>query len=122
MSRMHRQLPHTVLLVVKNEEASLPKCVASLASSEWVILLDSQTRERTNEMATLNGADIVQCLSNLIASIRYTNVKHPIGALRMSVSPSARIVDANVRLWTFGQRLHLKYRSCSVGGGANILN
>jgi len=54
------QLPITVLLAVKNEEANLPKCLASLTSVERVILVDSQSQDRTNEIATSYGAEIVQ--------------------------------------------------------------
>src|SRR5207248_6683316 len=60
MMQMHRQLPITVLLAVKNEEANLPKCLASLAPAERVILLDSQSHDRTNEIANSYGAEIVQ--------------------------------------------------------------
>ena len=58
--QMHRKLPITVLLAVKNEEANLPKCLGSLAPAERVILLDSQSQDRTNEIATSQGAEIVQ--------------------------------------------------------------
>jgi glycosyltransferase involved in cell wall biosynthesis len=57
---MQRQLPITVLLAVKNEEANLPKCLASLASAERVILLDSQSGDRTDEIATSYGAEVIQ--------------------------------------------------------------
>lgn len=57
---MHRQLPITVLLAVKNEEANLPKCLRSLTSAERVILLDSQSQDRTDAIATSYGAEIVQ--------------------------------------------------------------
>jgi glycosyltransferase involved in cell wall biosynthesis len=60
MIRTHCQLAVTVLLAVKNEQANLPKCLASLASAERVILLDSQSQDRTNEIATSYGAEVVQ--------------------------------------------------------------
>jgi glycosyltransferase involved in cell wall biosynthesis len=60
MMQTHCQLPITVLLAVKNEEANLPKCLASLTPAERVILLDSQSQDRINEIATAYGAEIVQ--------------------------------------------------------------
>src|SRR5205085_224777 len=58
--RTDQQLPITVLIAVKNEEVNLPKCLASLSLAERIILLDSQSRDATNEIATLLGAEIVQ--------------------------------------------------------------
>jgi hypothetical protein len=70
--RTHCQLLIAVLLTVKNEQADLSRCFVSLASAERAILLDSQSRDRTNKIATSYGAEIVQCVPNLIASISYT--------------------------------------------------
>ena len=58
--RTDQQLPITVLVAVKNEEANLPKCLASLSRAERIILLDSQSQDATNEIATSLGAEIVQ--------------------------------------------------------------
>ena len=81
MMHTHCQLRITVLLAVKNEEANLPKCLASLISAERGTLLDSQSQDRTKEMATSYGAEIARCLTNLIASISYATLTIQLGRL-----------------------------------------
>jgi glycosyltransferase involved in cell wall biosynthesis len=65
-------LPVTVLVAAKNEEANLPRCLASLAlaraeggnSPGWrvarVVVLDSHSADRTAEIARGRGAEVVQ--------------------------------------------------------------
>ncbi|MCP5148630.1 MAG: glycosyltransferase family 2 protein [Pseudomonadales bacterium] len=54
------KLSITVLLAVKNEEANLPKCLMSLGRVERVILLDSQSKDSTAEIAANFDAEVVQ--------------------------------------------------------------
>ena len=54
------RVPVTVLLAAKNEAINLPKCLASLAPAERLILLDSHSTDRTVEIAREAGAEVVQ--------------------------------------------------------------
>ena len=53
-------LPLTVLLAAKNEEANLPRCLAALAPAGRVVVLDSHSTDRTGEIAREHGAEVVQ--------------------------------------------------------------
>ena len=53
-------LPVTVLLAAKNEEANLPRCLAALAPAGRVVVLDSHSTDRTGEIAREHGAEVVQ--------------------------------------------------------------
>jgi len=55
-----RNLPITVLIAAKNEEANLLKCFAALAPAEKVIVLDSHSTDQTAEIARAAGAEVVQ--------------------------------------------------------------
>lgn len=52
-------LPITVLLAARNEEANLPKCLASLRPVCRVVVLDSGSTDRTVEIAKQAGAEVV---------------------------------------------------------------
>ena len=54
------ELPVTVLLAAKNEEANLPRCLAALAPAARVVVLDSHSTDRTAEIARDAGAEVVQ--------------------------------------------------------------
>ncbi|MCH6257391.1 glycosyltransferase family 2 protein [Puniceicoccaceae bacterium K14] len=54
------KLPITVVIAAKNEEANMPKCLASLKPAEKVILADSGSSDRTAEIADSFGAEVVQ--------------------------------------------------------------
>ena len=53
-------VPVTALLAVKNEEANIARCLAGLTRAERVIVLDSQSTDRTAEIAKAAGAEVVQ--------------------------------------------------------------
>jgi glycosyltransferase involved in cell wall biosynthesis len=57
---MTGQVPITVLIAARNEEANLPRCLAALAPAERVVVLDSGSHDRTAELATSAGAEVVQ--------------------------------------------------------------
>ena len=53
-------LPVTVLLAAKDEEANLPRCLAALAPAARVVVLDSHSTDGTGEIARACGAEVVQ--------------------------------------------------------------
>jgi len=53
-------LPITVLIAVKNEEKNLPKCLRALSFSSSVVLLDSESTDKTGDIAKEFGAEVVQ--------------------------------------------------------------
>jgi glycosyltransferase involved in cell wall biosynthesis len=54
------KLPVSVLVPAKNEEANLPACLASLARADEVFVVDSQSHDRSIEIAEQFGAQVVQ--------------------------------------------------------------
>ena len=54
------KVPVSVLIPVKNEEANLPRCLAALRWAGEVIVVDSQSTDRTAAIAEENGARVVQ--------------------------------------------------------------
>jgi len=54
------KLPLTVLIAAKNEEANLARCLGALAPAARVVLLDSHSTDRTAEIATARGAEVLQ--------------------------------------------------------------
>jgi glycosyltransferase involved in cell wall biosynthesis len=52
--------PLTVILPVKNEEKNLPDALASVAWADEVIVVDSNSADRTVELARAAGAEVVQ--------------------------------------------------------------
>jgi glycosyltransferase involved in cell wall biosynthesis len=57
---MTDRVPVTVLIAARDEEVNLPKCLAALGPAERVVVLDSQSRDRTAELAAAAGAEVVQ--------------------------------------------------------------
>jgi glycosyltransferase involved in cell wall biosynthesis len=53
-------VPVTVIFPVKDEEENLPDALASVAWANEVIVVDSQSRDRTAEIAGAAGAEVVQ--------------------------------------------------------------
>ena len=53
-------LPITVIIAAKNEEANIARCLSSLAPAARVCLIDSQSEDATAHIARTNGADVVQ--------------------------------------------------------------
>ena len=58
------KLPISVLIPAKNEEANLPACLASLTPADEVFVVDSQSSDRSIEIAESYGAKVVQFCFN----------------------------------------------------------
>src|SRR4028118_1600617 len=54
------KMPVSVLIPAKNEEANLPACLESLKGADEVFVVDSQSSDRSVEIAKGYGANIVQ--------------------------------------------------------------
>jgi len=54
------KLPVTVLIPAKDEEANLPACLQSLQRAAEIFVVDSQSSDRTAEIAKNYGATVVQ--------------------------------------------------------------
>src|SRR6476660_3908200 len=50
----------SVLIPVKNEAANLRECLASVAFADQIVVVDSESTDRTQEIAAAAGAEIVQ--------------------------------------------------------------
>ncbi len=57
---MDIKLPITVLIAAKNEQANIERCIRSLGAAERVVLLDSHSTDKTAELATQGGAEVIQ--------------------------------------------------------------
>jgi glycosyltransferase involved in cell wall biosynthesis len=60
MASTPSKIPISVLIPAKNEEANLPACLASLEPADEVFLVDSQSSDRSIEIAENWGAKVVQ--------------------------------------------------------------
>lgn len=58
------KLPVSVLIPAKNEEANLPACLESVAMADEVFVVDSQSKDRSVEIAESYGAKVVQFYFN----------------------------------------------------------
>ncbi len=54
------KIPVTVLIPAKDEEANLPACLQSLQRAAEIFVVDSQSSDRTAEIAKNYGANVVQ--------------------------------------------------------------
>jgi len=54
------KLPVSVLIPAKNEEANLPACLESVSRADEIFLVDSQSSDRSLEIAESFGAKVVQ--------------------------------------------------------------
>jgi glycosyltransferase involved in cell wall biosynthesis len=54
------KIPVSVLVPAKNEQANLPACLESLTRADEVFVVDSQSSDRTVEIAESYGAKVVQ--------------------------------------------------------------
>ncbi|OLP16462.1 glycosyltransferase [Leptolyngbya sp. 'hensonii'] len=54
------KIPVSVLIPAKNEELNLPACLTSVARADEVFVVDSQSSDRTGEIAERYGAQVVQ--------------------------------------------------------------
>jgi glycosyltransferase involved in cell wall biosynthesis len=57
--RMER-MELTVLIAARNEEANIRDCIRSVAWADQIFLVDSQSTDRTCEIAAAEGAEVVQ--------------------------------------------------------------
>jgi glycosyltransferase involved in cell wall biosynthesis len=58
------KIPVSVLVPAKNEEANLPDCLASLHSADEIFVVDSQSTDKSVEIALTYGAKVVQFYFN----------------------------------------------------------
>lgn len=60
MTSISTKLPVSVLIPAKNEEENLPACLESVARADEVFVVDSQSGDRSVEIAESLGANVVQ--------------------------------------------------------------
>lgn len=60
MSAVLSKVPVSVLIPAKNEEENLPACLESVARADEVFVVDSQSEDRSVEIAASYGAKVVQ--------------------------------------------------------------
>lgn len=60
MASTPSKIPISVLIPAKNEEANLPACLASLQQADEVFVVDSQSSDRSVEIAESWGAKVLQ--------------------------------------------------------------
>ena len=60
MSAVLSKVPVSVLIPAKNEEENLPACLESVARADEVFVVDSQSEDRSVEIAESHGAKVVQ--------------------------------------------------------------
>lgn len=54
------KIPVSILIPIRNEEANLPRCLASVAWADEIVVVDSQSTDRSEAIARRFGADVVQ--------------------------------------------------------------
>lgn len=64
MTATAKKIPVSVLIPAKNEEANLPACLESVAVADEVIVVDSQSSDRSIEISQKSGANVVQFYFN----------------------------------------------------------
>ena len=60
MTAISSKIPVSVLIPAKNEEENLPACLESVARADEVFVVDSQSEDRSVEIARKYGATVVQ--------------------------------------------------------------
>jgi glycosyltransferase involved in cell wall biosynthesis len=60
MTSTNSKIPVSVLIPAKNEEANLPACLASVERADEVFIVDSDSSDRSVEIAESHGAKVVQ--------------------------------------------------------------
>ncbi|HBL11479.1 MAG TPA: glycosyltransferase [Cyanobacteria bacterium UBA11162] len=60
MNSTDAKIPVSVLIPAKNEEANLPACLTSVARADEIFVVDSQSSDRSEEIAESYGAKVVQ--------------------------------------------------------------
>jgi glycosyltransferase involved in cell wall biosynthesis len=61
---MNPKIPVSVLIPAKNEAENLPACLASLDRADQIFVVDSQSSDRTAEIADSYGAEVVEFYFN----------------------------------------------------------
>jgi glycosyltransferase involved in cell wall biosynthesis len=56
---MRAKIPVTVIVTTKNEERNLPRCLAALEHFSQIIVVDSESTDRTGDIAKSFGAELV---------------------------------------------------------------
>lgn len=64
MNSISSKVPVSVLIPAKNEQENLPACLASVACADEVFVVDSQSSDRSVEIAEQYGAQVVQFYFN----------------------------------------------------------
>jgi glycosyltransferase involved in cell wall biosynthesis len=64
MASAHSKIAVSVLIPAKNEEANLPACLESLTRADEIFVVDSQSSDRTVEIAETYGATVEQFYFN----------------------------------------------------------
>jgi glycosyltransferase involved in cell wall biosynthesis len=59
-TRLDRSVPVSVIVPVKNEEENLRRCLPALAWADQVFVVDSQSTDRTPDVAAEHGATVMQ--------------------------------------------------------------
>ena len=54
------RIPVSVVVMTKNEEENLPKCLASVEELDEVFVVDSRSEDRTQEIARAAGVEVVE--------------------------------------------------------------
>jgi len=54
-----RKIPASILIQTKNEEASIERCLAALSDFDEIIVVDSNSTDRTAELAAARGATVI---------------------------------------------------------------
>lgn len=60
MTDLSSKIPVSVLIPAKNEELNLPACLESVAVADEIFVVDSQSEDRSIEIAEQQGAKVVQ--------------------------------------------------------------
>jgi glycosyltransferase involved in cell wall biosynthesis len=60
MTYSTKKVPVSVLIPAKNEELNLPACLESVAQADEIFIVDSQSEDRSSEIAETYGAKVVQ--------------------------------------------------------------
>ena len=60
MTQLSSKIPVSVLIPAKNEELNLPACLESVAVADEIFVVDSQSEDRSIEIAESQGAKVVQ--------------------------------------------------------------
>jgi glycosyltransferase involved in cell wall biosynthesis len=60
MTSTNKKIPVSVLIPAKNEERNLPACLESVKVADEIFVVDSQSSDRSSDIAQFHGAKVVQ--------------------------------------------------------------